>query len=67
MTYGCTQLRPRQEHEEVSLNAALNQAQASYLRGCVEAFKTFSIAPSFPSCVEKSLAHRLELIQIMDQ
>ncbi len=65
---GCAHRANKQDSPEelVSLNAALNQAQMSYLRGCVEAMTVIKLSPSFPDCKEKAIAHRLELQAIMD-
>ncbi len=51
----------------VSVNAALNQAQASYLKGCVDAFGELKMPKAFNSCRENSIMHRRELDYIMDQ
>ena len=66
LTYGCSQLPPRAAPEEVSLDAALNQAQMSFLKGCVGSFQELGIAPSFARCRDKALDHRRELEQILD-
>lgn len=60
---------PKKEVEDdlVSVDAALDQAQASYLLGCVEAFKELKMPVSFPNCRDKSLNHRKELDSIMEQ
>jgi hypothetical protein len=65
---GCAHTTKKKDSppELVSLNAALNQAQMSYMRGCVEAMKTIKLVPSFPECKEKAITHRLELQSIMD-
>ena len=58
---------PANRHDQVSVEAALNQAQASYLLGCVEAMKVLRVPVSFPGCRDRSIVHRRELDQIMDQ
>jgi hypothetical protein len=64
----CSHTKPKKETEDqVSLNAALNQAQASYLKGCVDALKEFKVPVAFPGCRDKSLLHRQELDSIMAQ
>jgi hypothetical protein len=65
---GCANLPPERSQEEplVSVEAALNQAQSSYLKGCVEAYQSLKLGPSFFYCVENSRKHRLELQNIMD-
>jgi hypothetical protein len=62
----CAQV-PAKQKDLVSLDAALNQAQASYLKGCVDVMKDLKIPVSFPDCRDKSLDHRRELDSIMDQ
>ncbi len=52
---------------EVSINAALNQAQMSYLLGCVEAFKSMKQPPAFNHCKDLAFEHRSEINQIMNQ
>lgn len=57
----------RKQENLVSVDAALNQAQASYLKGCVEAFKEIKVPIAFPGCRDKSLIHRRELDQLMGE
>lgn len=65
LTYGCSQVSVKEskhsDDDEVSIYAALSQAHASYLRGCVEAFKTSKLSPSFPLCKERADAHLKEI------
>lgn len=50
------------ENEDlVSLNAALNHAQASYLKGCVDALKKVNVSFIFKFCRQSSLQHRKEI------
>lgn len=63
----CSQAPIRNKEELVSIDAALNQAQASYLLGCVEAFKSIKMPVVFPRCRDKSLIHREELDQRIGQ
>lgn len=63
----CGQVPVKRGEELVSVDAALNQAQASYLKGCVEAMKQLNIPVAFPGCRDKSLLHRQELDLIMEQ
>lgn len=68
--YGCSHgsNRPGKDtiwRPEVSVNAALNQAQMSYLLGCVRAFKELKLAPAFPTCRDLALEHRNEIEGIM--
>lgn len=55
-----------QEEELVSVDAALNRAQASYLLGCVEAYQSLKLGPTYFYCLENARKHRLELQNIMD-
>jgi hypothetical protein len=55
------------ENDLVTVRTALHQAQMSYLKGCVDTFRGLKIAASFPHCVERAKAHRLEIQMIMDQ
>ncbi len=41
------------------------QAQASYLKGCVDALKDLKIPLAFHGCRDKSILHRGELDQLM--
>ena len=53
--------------DEVTLKTALDQAQMSYLKGCVEAFKEVKVPSVFPHCRDKALMHRSELESIIFQ
>ena len=68
---GCSQLPKEPEKaklsDEVSLEAALNQAQMSYLKGCVEAHKALNQPPAFYGCRDKAIVHRRELDSIIFQ
>lgn len=55
------------EEDLVSLPVALDQAQMSYLRGCVEAYQTVGVKISFPDCRDRAVAHRQELDKFMKQ
>lgn len=63
----CAHHLPKKQEDLVSLEAALNQAQASYLKGCVLALKDLKIPAVFTGCRDKALLHRQELEQIMSQ
>jgi hypothetical protein len=70
LSYGCSQVsKPRAEinKDEVSVETALNQAQSSYLLGCVEAFKTAKLNPSFPECRNRAIKHRVEIEELLRQ
>ena len=65
---GCAQVPPKSNNEDlVSVDAALNQAQASYLKGCVDAFHDIKMPIAFETCRDKAVIHRRELDSIMDQ
>jgi hypothetical protein len=57
---------PRKEEDLVTVQTALMQAQASYLKGCVDAMKELKIPVAFHGCRDKSIIHRQELNSIMD-
>lgn len=71
LLYGCSQLSPKPqstlEEGEVTVDTALDQARASYLKGCVDAFHELKIAPAFGQCMDKAILHREEIQGIMDQ
>lgn len=49
----------------VSVKVALDQAQMSYLKGCVDAFNSVKITPVYEKCRDQAILHRKELDQIM--
>lgn len=64
----CAHKKPeRIEDDLVTVNTALMQAQASYLKGCVDALKEIGVPLAFTGCRDKSILHRRELDSIMDQ
>ena len=65
----CSRVSPRKNapDDTVSLDAALNQARSSYLKGCVDTFHELKIPKVFTHCMEKAKAHEQELIGIMNQ
>jgi hypothetical protein len=70
LLYSCSQVSVRSIPEEeklVSVQAALVQAKASYLKGCVDAHRSLKLGPSFPYCEEQSKFHYDELKYIMKQ
>lgn len=71
LTYGCAQVPPRgkvnTQNDDVSLVVALDQAQMSYLKGCVEAFKEMGQGPSFDRCRDRAVQHRKEIDFIHSQ
>lgn len=59
--------KPSKKGEDlVSLNAALNHAQMSYLKGCVDAYRDLNIPAAFVRCKDKAHLHRQELDSFMD-
>lgn len=58
---------PQEKDDMVTLETALWQAQASYLKGCVDALKDLKITAAFRGCRDKSILHRRELDSIMEQ
>ncbi|MFP5385870.1 MAG: hypothetical protein ACLGHN_07300 [Bacteriovoracia bacterium] len=63
----CAHRPAKKEEDLVSLGAALMQAQASYLKGCVDALKLIKVPLAFHGCRDMSILHRQELDEIMDQ
>jgi hypothetical protein len=63
----CSHQVPSRSQHEVSLQAAMDQAQASYLRGCVDALHDLKIPKVFESCRDKSILHREEVEEILEQ
>ena len=69
LAYGCSQVKPKPQErdDDVSINAALNQAQASYLLGCVQALKKSQTTPVFPECRELAIKHRIQIEETIRQ
>lgn len=68
LTLSCSHFKSKPtpvEEDLVSVGAALDQAYASYLKGCVDTFIEMKAGPSFPHCREKAKAHYKELDGIM--
>jgi hypothetical protein len=61
----CTQAPLKKDEELVSVNAAINHAQASYLKGCVDAYHQLKIPLAFPQCRDKAIIHRQEIESTM--
>lgn len=51
----------------VQVALVMDQVQQSYMKGCVDAFKEFSLGPAFESCKVKAKDHRMEIQSILDQ
>ncbi len=57
---------PFEEREDlVTLPTALDQAQASYVKGCIDAFHEMKKSLIFVKCREMGVLHRQELNAIM--
>ena len=67
LSYGCSQVKPKNDDDDVSVYAAMNQAQSSYLLGCVEAMKPTTVNSVFPICRERAVKHRKEIEAIIRQ
>ena len=63
----CSSTKNSPEKDLVTVRTALEQAQMSYLKGCVESFRDLKMAPSFELCREKAITHRIELDSIMER
>lgn len=67
--YSCSQVsvKPTLPSGLVSVDAALDHIQASYLRGCVEAFKELGVPTSFEYCRDKAKDHQNEVREMIEQ
>ena len=68
--YGCSQVstqKPRDVEDLVSVDATLNHIFASYMKGCVDAFKELKVPISFENCRDKAKLHKNEVQEILDQ
>jgi hypothetical protein len=61
----CSQVPVKKRENLVSVNAALNHAQASYLKGCVDAYRALNIPAAFARCRDSAHLHRQELDSFM--
>lgn len=61
----CAHQPPKKGKELVSVNAALNHAQMSYLKGCVDAYRGLNIPAAFARCRDMAHLHRQELDSFM--
>ncbi len=69
LTSSCANFTPSKKVDEdnlVTITTALEQAQMSYLRGCVEANKEILGNGNFPKCKDKAKNHRDEIQSILD-
>lgn len=66
--FSCSSIQKNNSQNEfVTVRTAMDQAQMSYLKGCVDSFRKLGMAPSFDHCKEEAIAHRIELDSIMEQ
>jgi hypothetical protein len=63
----CAQAPVKPREDEVSLGAALNQSQMSYMKGCVDAMAFLKVPVLFENCRDMARDHRRELDSIMNQ
>lgn len=61
----CAHRPPEKGDNLVSVNAALNHAQMSYLKGCVDAYRGLNIPAAFNRCRDMAHIHRQELDSFM--
>ncbi len=57
----CAHRSPVEELELVSVQSALMHAQASYLKGCVDALKKLKVPVAFHGCRDAAILHHREL------
>ncbi len=57
----CAHRPSGEESELVSVRTALMQAQASYLKGCVDGLKKLKVPVAFHGCRDASMLHHREL------
>jgi hypothetical protein len=67
LAISCAHRENKPDQDQVSVNAALNQAQASYLKGCVDALKTLRVPKALSGCRDRSILHRQEIDGMMEQ
>jgi hypothetical protein len=66
LTIGCAhKKRDIEDPDLVTVKTALDQAQMSYLKGCVDAYKENKLGPAFEHCVQQAKKHRLNLDDFM--
>ena len=51
----------------VHVSTVMDQVQASYLKGCADAFGMLKIPRPFETCRDKAILHRQEIQSILDQ
>jgi hypothetical protein len=64
----CAHQKPQTpvEDDDVSVDVALDQAQMSYLKGCVDGRKALSSQKSFNVCKDMAIKHRQEINFILN-
>ncbi len=63
----CSNLKPSPEVDDhfITVLTALDHAQMSYLKGCVDTHKELTNDGSFPKCRDKAKNHRKEIESII--
>lgn len=68
--YSCSQLsqkNPPHDAETISLGPVYDHLRSSYLKGCVDAYKSLKVPLAFETCLHKAILHEKEIREIMDQ
>jgi hypothetical protein len=69
--YSCSQLSPKNPAhngvETISLGPVYDHLRSSYLKGCVDAYKSLKVPLAFETCLDKAILHEKEVREIMDQ
>ena len=67
LTVSCAHQKKKdpQGNDLVTLRTALEQAQMSYLKGCVDVYVAHKLGPAFNQCKELAKKHRLDLDNYM--
>lgn len=65
--YSCSQLSPKEIHHDDMGAAVYDHLRSSYLRGCVDAYKSLKVPLAFETCLDKAIHHEREVREIMDQ
>ena len=63
----CTTLRNHRDpmDDEVTVRSDLEDAQMSYMKGCVDAWNSMNVSPVFEKCRELARAHRKEILETL--
>ncbi len=67
--FSCSHRPPLADKKDdlVHVGTVMDQVQQSYMKGCVDASKEFSLAPAFETCKAKAKDHRMEIQSIINQ